>query len=323
MINSLQYNHSTTLLVGFEIEVTFLSRKITTTVNMTELHHEPYILFTQSHSWNTLSPTQRLQLPFITAIVLGLDSMAIELQQIYSESAPGQYKFILSPLPPLLAIDTLIQARETISQIAASHGQRATLYPSPFAGADPGTAAHAHISLLPPNRATQFFVGGVLHHIQAICAFSLPEQASYTRDGIAWVAWGTQNPHVPLRRISDEKWEVRCLDGTANMYFALGAVIAAGLLGLQSATEGEQYAQADLQANPSMLDEAGRAQYGVLKEMPKSFADALVALMADGALVEALGHELVRDYVVVRESEQKKLNGMGEMERRVYLIERY
>lgn len=172
LINSLQYHHATTLLVGYEIEVVFLSRN-------REGASQPYDPLTKTHAWGTLTPEQWLQLPFLSEIVLALEEMDIEVQQFHAESGKGQYEFILPPLPPLLAIDTLIQARQVISQIAALHGLRATLHPKPFEGV--GTAAHAHISLNPPDRDMQFFVGGVLQHLPALCAFTLPEEASYGR----------------------------------------------------------------------------------------------------------------------------------------------
>ena len=134
---------------------------------------------TKTHAWGTLTPEQWLQLPFLSEIVLALEDMGIEVQQFHAESGPGQYEFVLPPHPPLLAIDTLLQARQVIAQIASLHGLRATLHPKPFEGI--GTAAHAHISLHPPERDMQFFVGGVLKHLPAICAFSMPEEISYER----------------------------------------------------------------------------------------------------------------------------------------------
>jgi glutamine synthetase len=180
LINDLQYNHSTALLVGFELEVVFLSRNPPSTAT-NPFVAEPYAPLTKTHAWGTLTPEQWLQLPFLSEILLALEEMGIEVQQFHAESAQGQYEFVLPPQPPLLAIDSLVQARQVISQIASLHGLRATLHPKPFEGM--GTAAHAHMSLHPPDRDMQFFVGGVLRHSPAICAFSMPEEVSYSRVG--------------------------------------------------------------------------------------------------------------------------------------------
>jgi glutamine synthetase len=321
LINTLQYTHATTLLIGFEIEVTFIPRNTSSTTTS----QQPYLAPNPIHAWGTLTPQQFLQLPVLSEIVLALDAMGIELLQFHAESGPGQYEFVLPPLPPLLAVDTLIQARQTIAQIAALHDLCATLHPKPFDGA--GNAAHAHISLHPPERDMAFFVGGVLAHLPALCAFTMPNAVSYGRvvddawTGGSWVAWGTQNREVPLRRVTDGRWEVRCLDGLANMYFAIGAVIAAGLLGLQAGER--EWRESDVPVNPSTLDEQGRAHYGVGRKMPGTIDEAMDALRQDGALREVLDQELVGNYVVMKQAEQNMLGGMEERERRAFLIERY
>jgi glutamine synthetase len=317
LISNLQYNYDTTLLCGFEIEVTFLSRSTNA--------DQPYEPLTKTHAWSTLSPEQWLQLPFLAEIVLSLEEMGIDIQQFHAESGLGQYEFVLPPQPPLAAVDTLIQARQVIAQIAAVHGLRATLHPKPFEGI--GTAAHAHMSLHPPDRDMQFFVGGVLRHLASLCTFTMPEAESYGRVvddhwcGGTWVSWGTQNRETPLRRIEDGRWEIRCLDGTANMYIALAAIIAAGLVGLS--TGETEFDHKDLPYNPSRLDEEERAQFGIVKKMPASIEEALDALRTDTELNEAMAHGLVHDFVVMKQSEQKMLGKMPEAERRVWLIERY
>ena len=114
LINDLQYNHDTTLLIGFEIEVVFLSRNPPTT-STNPFVADPYAPLTKTHAWGTLTPEQWLQLPFLSEIVIALEEMGIEVQQFYAESGQGQYEFVLPPQPPLLAIDSLVQARQVIS----------------------------------------------------------------------------------------------------------------------------------------------------------------------------------------------------------------
>ena len=240
LITELQYKHNITLQVGFEIEVTFLSndRPLDRYNSQQYRSYEPV---TAVHAWSTLTPTQWLQTPMLAEIATSLSDMGIELQQFHAESGPGQYEFILPPAPPLLAIDILIQTRQVIAQIAALHGLRATLHPKPFGEKGAGSAAHAHISMQPLSRDVDFFVGGVLRHLPALCAFTMPDAQSYGRvvddqwTGGTWVSWGTQNRECPLRRVEDGRWEIRCLDGLANMYFVMAGVIAAGMLGLSSA----------------------------------------------------------------------------------------
>jgi glutamine synthetase len=317
-IYDLQTNHSINILVGFEIEVTFLTRNPSSA-------NAPYTPLTHTHAWGTLTPEQWLQLPLLAEMATALSEIGIDVQQFHAESGPGQYEFVLPPMPALIAIDTLIQARQVIAQIAATHDLRATLHPQPYPGI--GTAAHAHISLSPPDKDIQFFVGGVLRHLPAICAFAMPEDVSYKRvvddhwTGGTWVAWGTQNRETPLRRVSQGRWEIRCLDGLANMYFAVGAVLAAGLLGVKEGMT--EFAEKDIPYNPSQLSPEQLTSFGVTHKLPTSFSEALEALEHDTQLREMLADGLFRDFISMKKAEQKMLGEMAEGERRVWLIERY
>ncbi|KAF2870947.1 developmental protein-like protein fluG [Massariosphaeria phaeospora] len=321
LVNELQYNHGISLLCGFEIEVTFLTRNTDPLTSK----DEPYKPITTTHAWGTLTPEQWMQVPMLTQIATSLDTMGIELQQFHAESGAGQYEFVLAPLPPLLAIDALIQARQAIAQIAALHNLRATLHPSPFPGT--GTGAHTHISLNPPDHDMQFFVGGVLRHLPALCAFTMPAADSYARvvddrwSGGTWVAWGTQNREAPLRRVGPGRWELRCVDGLANMYIAVAAVLAAGLLGL--ARNEAEFTEKDLHVNPAKLSEGDRAVLGVRERMPRGVEEALQRLGEDGELVERLGGGFVGDWVKMKGWEGEMLGKMGEAEKRAWMVERY
>jgi glutamine synthetase len=226
------------------------------------------------------------------------------------------------------AIDTLLSARQTIAQIAHTYGLRATYHPQPLPGT--GTAAHAHISLSctpsTPEWLEVTFFGSILNRLTALCAFTLPESVSYLRvvddswTGGTWVAWGTQNRETPLRRVETGRWELRCLDGMANTYLALAAVLGAGLLGLR---RGVPVRMRDCTGNPSKLDDRQRRELGIVERMPRDLETALGALREDAELRDVLGAALVRAYVEMKEVEQEMLERMPEADRHVWLIERY
>jgi glutamine synthetase len=73
-------------------------------------------------------------------------------------------------------------------------------------------------------------------------AFTLSQDASYDRirsgiwSGSEWVAWGFQNRETPVRKIGPGHWEIKSLDGLANPYFAIAAILAGGYLGLKENT---------------------------------------------------------------------------------------
>jgi glutamine synthetase len=234
--------HSIDLLVGFEIECVFLRRR-------SGNERDPYEPLTKTHAWGTISSDQWVNLlPIVMEIHDALQNIGIQIEAMHPESAPGQYEFILPPLPPIEAVDVLYQARQCIAMVAEQHGLRATLHPMPFPGA--GSGAHAHVSLNSEQltdeqlekKGSQFWAE-VLAHMETICAFSLSEEVSYNRvvehswTGGVWVAWGTENREVPLRKSAKNRWEVRVIDGLANMYLVLGAIMATGLHGMDKETE--------------------------------------------------------------------------------------
>jgi glutamine synthetase len=340
LLDDLSSTDSITLLLGFEIEVTFLRRNPANP-------SDPYIPLTTNHAWGTMTPEQWTHgLPLLFEISEALATIGIQLQQFHAESGPGQYELILPPLPPLQAIDTLYATRQVITQVAESHNLRATLHPHSIPGT--GTAAHAHISLnsksLAPStldfKETQFWAG-VLAHLESICAFSLPEKESYERvvedhwTGGVWVAWGTQNREVPIRKAGERRWEVRCLDGCANMYLAMEAVVAAGLLGLKEGLEmtikdcpskfvtisgGITNRELD---NPARLDDVQRKKCGITRRLPKTIQEALEKLENDSDLKEALAEDVVSNYIAIKRAEQEMLGKMSDEERRIWIIERY
>ncbi|RHZ48008.1 uncharacterized protein CDV56_105991, partial [Aspergillus thermomutatus] len=71
------------------------------------------------------------------------------------------------------------------------------------------------------------------------------------------------------------------------------------------------------------LTDAQRQDLGITTPLPKTLAQSLDALESDLALRELLGPFLVRNYVIVKRAEAKKLAAMGDEERRTWLIERY
>ncbi|KAF2166339.1 hypothetical protein M409DRAFT_66787 [Zasmidium cellare ATCC 36951] len=331
IVHSFEQEYDINFLVGFEIEITFCRRG-------PKGSDDPFSPLDANHAWGTFSDEQYMtSVALMTSIGTVLQNIGIPIQALHSEAGAGQYEFVLPPLPPVQAVDTLIQAKQCIQQIATQNGLRATCHPMPFPGI--GTAAHAHISL---NTSTlqlsqletieQSFIANILAHLPAITAITMPHPVSYGRvadnswTGGTWVAWGTNNRETPLRRVSAQRWEIRCLDGLANMYLALGVILGVGLDGVRRSVE---LKIRDCRMNPTKLSEEEKAGLGIVERLPRGFEDALGALEKDvgevGRMVGGGEGEglLVRNWVAVKKAEQEMLNQMGEGERRAWLIERY
>lgn len=181
--------HGVELLVGFEIEVVFMSKEI----KDGEISYGG-VPIDEGHAWSSARALHSDDLmDVIETIFEKLERAGLTLEQFHPESSAGQFEFILGPLPPVLAVDALVAAKEIIQSAAANAGMRATLFPKPAPQAI-GTGAHIHISLTPAHYWEMFYAG-VLKHLRAIAAFSYSNDASYERvaDGVwagsTWIAW--------------------------------------------------------------------------------------------------------------------------------------
>lgn len=218
------------ILVGFETEFTLLDLE---TFEVQDSAHA----YAAAHSY---TPKTMSYLDEVTGC---LQRAGIEVQYMHTETSAGQFELITGPLPPMEAVDALYVTRETIQTVAQKYGYRATMHPKLYKD-QAGTASHTHMSTAKPGTDVPFFAG-VLEHLNAVMALTVPTTLSYDRVGNrVWAGglyrtWGNRNKEVPLQRASakDQHWEVRCVDGTANMYLGLAAIISAGVLGVEQGTE--------------------------------------------------------------------------------------
>lgn len=302
--------------LGFEMEVVFLHR---------DLEGKSWLPLTTNHSWsNMTSDIRRHALPLVEEIVSTLESIDIYIEQFHAESAPGQFEFILPPAPSLEAIDTLLQARRTIQTVAEKHSLRATFHPRPVPFAA-GSGSHSHFSISPADEE-ESFLEGILTHYPAITAFCLSQEISYSRiasgvwSGSEWVTWGTQNREAPIRKIGPGHWELKQVDGLANMYLAMAALLAGGYLGIAHSLS---LVHEDCPVDASTLSSAGRQRLGITNRVPKTLEASLEALNEDDDMCAILGAGFVKKYIAVKRAEAEMLSSMGDDERRDWLLERY
>lgn len=262
----------------------------------------------------------------------------IELQVFHSEAVNGQYEVVTGPLPPLEAADVLIHTRETIYNIAHKHGLRATLAPR-LRKNRYGSGAHVHISVQkspgsPPSpvwsekppltRVEAQFLAGLLEHLPAVSALTLPLPQSYGRmiDGMhaggTWVCWGVDNREAPIRltnetRPKSRNFEVKTIDGTSNPYLVLAGLLAAGVIGIRDELNLVHDNCGDGRTAAEMTREE-RVSKGIHRRLPSDIGMARKYLLEDEKLKELLGEEAVRVFVGVNEALEKAINRDGETE---------
>src|SRR5207302_791148 len=267
---------------------------------------------------------------YVEALADALERQEIELEQYYAELGHGQQEISTGHAPALRAADEQILVRETIRGVAAQMGYVASLAPKPWPE-NAGNGCHIHFSLWEADGSrnrfhdasasdrlsgeARSFIAGVLAHLPGLCGLAAPSFNSYHRIipqywAGAFVCWGHDNREAPVRVPSvfrgmeeaSTNAELKAADASSNPYLAVGALIAAGLDGLERALEPPESVEVD----PVTIPEDERARRGILR-LPPTPAQALDALAAD----PGLGHALVpsRDGRARRDARLRRSRG--------------
>jgi glutamine synthetase len=272
------------------------------------------------------------------ATVAALGDQGIQVEQYYAELGHGQQELSVAPRPAVQAADSQVLVREAIRGVAAQFGLVASLAPKPWPD-QAGNGAHIHLSLWDGDgqrnlfhdptgrfglsRTAEQFVAGVLTHVPGLLALTAPSVNSYQRLlpqhwSSAFVCWGSDNREATVR-VPSTFWgmeqastnlEFKPTDASCNPYLAFGALIAAGLDGIERELE----APVPLSVDPATLPDREREAAGAHR-YPTTLQESVESLERDEVLVEALGELLARSYLAVRRSEWEAYSAMPEEER--------
>lgn len=280
--------------------------------------------------------------PVLDELTTALETQNILPEMIYAESGPGQFEMPIRYADALAAADNQVVFRETVRAVAYQHGLVTSFLPKIFLDKT-GSGAHLHVSLWQNGRNVTSdsespraisadaaaFTAGVLHHLPALMAITTPSPISYHRiqprtwSG-AFTCWGYGNreaairvPATPAGR-SITNLELKTADPSCNPYLALGAVIAAGLDGLEKGMSAGEPVQTD----PADLSDEEREARGVHR-LPTSLDESIQALEQDQVVLDILGPELAQSFLAVRRDEWQAMKDMSHAEQVDLLLERY
>ena len=215
-----------------------------------------------------------------------------------------------------------------VKTVAEETNLMATFMPKPFQNMT-GNGAHCHMSLWDGNDANMFldeqdenglsqiaywFVGGILQHAKALAALTNPIVNSYKRlvrgaprSGATWapvyVTYGGSNRSQMIRIPGPGDIECRTLDGAANPYLAIAAMIAAGLDGIENKIDPGTRNDDNLYEVPDT--EIRQREIGYL---PTTLDEALDHLEQDDVVKEALGNTYAQYYINVKRDEWQRYN---------------
>jgi glutamine synthetase len=255
------------------------------------------------------------------ALIDALMEQGVPVVQFHPEYAAGQLELSVAPTDPVSAADLSVLVRQTIRAVSLAHGYEVSFAPVVVAGSV-GNGTHLHLS--PWVAGSNLFAGGrgpygltapgeallagVLARLPALCAILAPSVASYLRlIPQHWAApyqcWGRENREAALRIVTGSvgsearaaNAELKCVDGSANPYLVVGAVIAAALAGLDEASS---TLPPEVTVDPATLASSEQPS-----RLPQSVSDAVAALEADPVLTAALGEPSLRAFTAVRRAE--------------------
>jgi glutamine synthetase len=257
-------------------------------------------------------------------LVNTLEAHGIPVEQFHPEYAAGQFELSIPAADPLTAADRNVLTRQVIKAVSARHGMRTTFAPSVVAGGV-GNGMHLHMSLwrdghnestdgtgpLGVSSTTESFLAGVLDSLPDLLAVTAPSVASYLRlQPQRWAGpyrcWGLENREAAVRLITGPEGrqataanaELKVVDASASPYLAIGAVLAAGLAGLDTGATLPEPVEVD----PATLDADALAARGV-ERLPASLDDAVDRFERSEVMRSGLGSSLHETIVAVRRAE--------------------
>jgi glutamine synthetase len=263
-------------------------------------------------------------------LIAALEEEGVGVDQFHPEYAMGQLEISVAPEDPVGAADTTVLVRQTIRALAATHGMRASFSPVVVAG-HVGNGGHVHFSLWRdgtnlfaggngPHGMTETgeaFVAGVLAELPALVAVGSPSVPSYLRLipshwAGAFACWGRENREAAIRfvtgmigaRETAANTEVKCFDQSANPYLVTGAIIAAGLAGVERNLRLPE----EVTVDPASLSDEDLARGGI-QRLPQSVEEALSHLEKSDVLRDAMGPMLFGPFVAIRRAEAEAFAG--------------
>jgi glutamine synthetase len=231
-------------------------------------------------------------------MVLLMEEVGIQVETHHHEVATAGQAEIDMRFDSLVHMaDKLQWYKYIIKQVARRHNKTATFMPKPLFN-DNGSGMHTHQSLWKGgqplfagdgysgvSQTCLHYIGGILKHAPALCAFVAPTTNSYKRlvpgfEAPVNLAYSSRNRsaavRIPMYSPSPKakRIEVRFPDPACNAYLAFAAMLMAGLDGIENRLDPGEPLDKDIYA-------LSPAELSKVPSVPGSLEGALNALEND------------------------------------------
>ena len=244
-----------------------------------------------------VSPTDSL-LDLRTEMCLEMQKVGMVVEAQHHEVASGgqcEIDFRFAALSK--TADSLMWFKYIVKNVARRHGRLATFMPKPLFG-DNGSGMHCHMSLWKAGKplfagngyaglsdTARWFMGGILKHAAALCAFTNPTTNSYRRlvpgyEAPVNLAYSSRNRSAAIRipmlspSPNAKRIEMRFPDPSCNGYLAFSALLMAGLDGIDHKMDPGASLDKDIYS-------LSPAELALIPSTPDSLGAAIDALEAD------------------------------------------
>ena len=226
--------------------------------------------------------------PLMRTIRNAMNAARVPVESSKGEWSRGQHEINFTCAEPLAMADMHMLFKQGVKEIAEQNG-KAISFMAKYAPTEAGNSCHIHISLWKGarnafwrgtrntkhgtrNTLFRHFLGGLMKYSPELCLFFAPTINSYKRyQPGSWaptrMAWAMDNRTVGFRVVGEEdsfRIENRMPGADTNPYLAFGAMIAAGIAGIDEKLDcgveyvGNAYVDPKLARLPASLADAAK-----------------------------------------------------------------
>jgi glutamine synthetase len=245
--------------------------------------------------WDTLGDIR-------TEMVLELIKLGIPVEASHHEVATaGQCEIDIRFSDLVTMGDYVMWFKHVVRNVARRNAKVATFMPKPLFG-DNGSGMHTHMSIWKDGKnlfagdkyaglsqEAMWFIGGIIRHSRALCAFTNPTTNSYKRlvpgfEAPVNIAYSSRNRSAAIRipvatpNPKARRFEYRTPDPSANPYITFAALLMAGLDGIENQIDPGQPLDKDIYGLPP-------EELAQIMKAPASLEEALNCLEEDHAFL--------------------------------------
>ncbi len=258
-----------------------------------------------------MAPPQDVLYDFRSRVTMLMENQGIKVKYHHHEvGGPGQLEIEVEFGSVTEMADKTMMTKYLIKNQAIAEGRTATFMPKPLYD-EAGNGMHIHMQLFKDGKplfydengysqlsdTAMYFMGGILKHIKALCAFTNPSTNSFKRlvpgyEAPVTIGFATANRSSVIRipayaKDPDKKrFEVRNPDGTCNPYYAYAAILMAGIDGIKNKMDPVEAGFGPYDFNLYTLSDQDKVK---IKSLPKTLDEALDELEKDNEFLTESG----------------------------------